>query len=215
MHDAALELSSDDPPTTNQAKAKQTVAQKPLKTRSWTVAVTGRDAHDCIHFKHGEPSSKWAYRNPEGELIGYVARYDTVDGRMQYCPWTPNGNLWQPKKWTGIQPLFGMDILAQRPNDTVLICEGENAADAARKICGEDYVCITWPGGAEVTPNASIPGQRNAQTSAGQLQAFRLEQCLEHQQGAGQKLLCPAMEPSRAPKRKRRASMRWCSAGAG
>jgi hypothetical protein len=148
MHDAAMELCNNNPPTTNSAKVNQAVIQTPPKTRNWTVAAKGRDDHDCIHFKHGEPSSKWAYKNANGELIGYVARYDTLGGRKQYCPWTPNGKLWQPKKWIGIQPLYGMDILAHRPTDTVLICEGEKAADAARRICGDEYVCITWLGGA-------------------------------------------------------------------
>jgi hypothetical protein len=158
MHDAALELSNDDPPTTNQAKVERVIEQTPRKTRNWAVAAIGGDAHDCTHFKHGEPSSKWAYKNAEGELIGYVARYDTVDGRKQYCPWTPNGKSWQAKKWIGIQPLYGMDILAQRPTVRVLICEGEKATDAARKICGEDYVCITWPGGASSYKDADWAG---------------------------------------------------------
>jgi putative DNA primase/helicase len=148
QHNAALELCGDNPPSTNSVKVGRVVAQTPPKTRNWTVAETGTEIFDCGHSSHGEPSSKWAYNNSEGELIGYVARYDKEGERKQFCPWTPNGHLWKAKKWDGVQPLYGMDLLAQRPTDPVLICEGEKAADAARTICGEEYVCITWPGGA-------------------------------------------------------------------
>lgn len=46
------------------------------------------------------------------------------------------------------RPLYGLDLLASRPDAPVIIVEGEKAADAGR-IRFPGYVVVTWPGGAQ------------------------------------------------------------------
>lgn len=43
--------------------------------------------------------------------------------------------------------MYGLDRLPQKPDATVIICEGEKATDAATKLF-PDYVAITSPNGA-------------------------------------------------------------------
>ena len=54
---------------------------------------------------------------------------------------------WRMRKWDAQSPLYGLDRLCARKDDTVIICEGCKAADAADIIDG--YVGMTWRGGAE------------------------------------------------------------------
>ena len=51
------------------------------------------------------------------------------------------------------RPLYNLVGLAQRPNDPVLVVEGEKTAVAASEVI-EDYVAITWPGGCEAVSRA-------------------------------------------------------------
>ena len=162
QHEAAKELSNDAPPRVR-AWVPDTIKPTPIKTRSWQVPANWKQSHDCVHHAYGRPSNTWAYTNESGALIGYVARYDTPGGKKQFCPWTFIGHDWQAKKWPSYQPLYGMDILSARPHDPVLVVEGEKACDAARRICGDEYVCITWPGGANAYdgPDWSMVKGRN------------------------------------------------------
>lgn len=154
QHDAAMDLSSDAPPTRDSVETPRAAATALPKTRNWLPAAPDQSSHDCAHHAHGKPSCTWPYHDPEGQLIGYVARYDPEGQRKQFCPWTTDAKGWLAKKWIGIQPLYGMDLLAARPGAPVLLVEGEKACDAARLICGEEYVCITWPGGASAYRDA-------------------------------------------------------------
>lgn len=101
----------------------------------------------CVHFKHGRPSRVWTYLTAAGLLAGYVARYDTPSGK-EIIPWTHDGEQWRAGQWQAPRPLYGLELLQQRPNAPVAITEGEKAADAARQLL-PDYVVVTWPGGAQ------------------------------------------------------------------
>jgi len=151
QHDAAMELSNGNPPSSprNAAPAPAKPAPAPApKTRDWKAVTPWARLHPCVHFVHGKPSNKWPYLSEDGKLIGYIARYDKPGAKKEFCPWTWDGTKWQAKKWVGLQPLYGMDLLARRIKDPILLVEGEKACEAARKICGDEYVCVTWPGGA-------------------------------------------------------------------
>lgn len=102
---------------------------------------------DCVHPYLGPPSARWTYSNGNGEVLGYVARYDPEGGRKQIVPWTYDGSAWGMGQWHDPRPLYGLPELSERPDAPVLIVEGEKAADAASKFAGP-YVVITWPGGA-------------------------------------------------------------------
>lgn len=100
------------------------------------------------HPSHGTPSYRWDYRDASGAILGVVARFDLGNGRKEVLPqiFTSRGWLWKsfPKpRW-----LYGLDELALRPDDPVMVVEGEPAADAARRLL-PDYVVVTWPGGCK------------------------------------------------------------------
>lgn len=101
----------------------------------------------CRHRKYKEPVRIWTYRDGEGRLLGYVARYDPPGIRKQFVPWTWADGQWGAGGWPEPHPLYGLDDLAKRTAEPVLVVEGEKAADAARKLAAH-YVVITWPFGA-------------------------------------------------------------------
>lgn len=102
----------------------------------------------------GSPSGLWTYRDADGKLLFYIARYEPDDGgRKIYRPWSWDriSESWMAKMWPSPRPLYGLEILRESTDKPVLIVEGEKACDAARKICGHIYNCISWPCGANAT----------------------------------------------------------------
>lgn len=105
----------------------------------------------CFHYKHGKASRIWTYKDQAGRLLGHIARYD-VDGGKEIIPWTfaleAKGTKWGMGQWPAPRPLYGLDLLALRRDDPVLIVEGEKAADAARELA-LSYAVVTSPGGSK------------------------------------------------------------------
>ena len=98
--------------------------------------------------KHGTPSLFWEYKDAAGDLLKYVARFDLPDGSKQILPLTPDGNGgWAWKGLPEPRPLYGLNKLATNPTASVLVCEGEKAADAAQTLFPM-HVCTTSPNGA-------------------------------------------------------------------
>ncbi len=122
--------------------------------------------------------SYWAYRNENNETIGYVVRYEDQDGNKQILPFFKRNNgKWQagiPENLKEKRPLYRLDALQKDTNKTVVITEGEKAADAAQRLLGSDFICTTSLGGAQaasktnwspikgrkviIWPDADIPG---------------------------------------------------------
>ncbi|MGD9638866.1 MAG: DUF3631 domain-containing protein [Alphaproteobacteria bacterium] len=108
-----------------------------------------------------EPKSIYAYKNAKNELIGYIARYETVNGSTQktfrpftYCKLENGKTAWQIKGFPESRPLYGEELLEQRKGDNILIVEGEKTADSARLLF-PDYVVLTWAGGANAISKAN------------------------------------------------------------
>lgn len=105
---------------------------------------------DMKHFAHGSPSASWAYRNARGDILFYVARYDTSSGK-EIVPWSVcqqgKKRQWRQKGHPTPRPLYNLHHLTDFPNKPVLIVEGEKCADAASAIL-PGYVVTTWPNGA-------------------------------------------------------------------
>ncbi len=105
------------------------------------------------HRDYAEPSAVWFYRNANNEILFAIARYDVMVSKgefgKQIFPWTWNKKgYWNCKGWPAPRPLFGLELLAQRPDAPVLICEGEKACMAARELGGHAYIVVTWPNGS-------------------------------------------------------------------
>jgi putative DNA primase/helicase len=107
----------------------------------------------CVHPRFGQPSHRWTYFDGNGEVLGYVARYDPPGERKQIIPWTWDGDAWGMGQWPAPRPLYGLQELEARPEAAVLVVEGEKAADAARRFAAP-YAVVTWPAGAMAVDKA-------------------------------------------------------------
>lgn len=114
--------------------------------------------HEPPAFKlSGVQATKyWAYKNQDGLVIFYIARFDMVDVETrkpckEFRPYTWIGGTWKNKAFPSPRPLYGLEFLNQFPDRPILIVEGEKCVDAARTILGHVYNVITWPGGSNAT----------------------------------------------------------------
>ena len=100
----------------------------------------------------GQETMRFAYRDQDNRLLGYVIRLEDHEGNKQTLPLTycENGKGQASWKWKGfgeITPLYGLDRLASKDKAPVLLVEGEKAADAAQKLFPEMAV-LSWVGGS-------------------------------------------------------------------
>ena len=112
------------------------------------------------NFRHpafGMPSRTWAYRDAAGRVLGHIARYDPQEGRKEIMPltvWEENGKArWRWKTWPRQRPLYGLDRLTEQPDASVILAEGEKAADAAQRVFTSSVV-VTSPGGSKAAKAA-------------------------------------------------------------
>lgn len=131
--------------------------QRPAKPQRQVITPVPSEAADCDcrHPIYGDPSARWTYFDGDGNVLGYVARYDPPGERKQIVPWTFSTDGWGMGQWPVPRPLYRLQELEARPEDPVLICEGEKAADAAAGLIGSPYVAVTWPGGAQALGRAN------------------------------------------------------------
>lgn len=142
------------------------------------------------HRALGKPSAIWPYRDGQGALLGYIARFEEAGGGKAFRPLvlfrhiTSGAMAWRWEGWPTPRPLYGLDRLAARPLAPVVICEGEKAADAAAELLS-DHVAVTSPNGSKsagkadwgvlagrrvtIWPDADAPGQAYAEAVAGLL----------------------------------------------
>lgn len=115
------------------------------------------------HKKFGKPSAVWPYRDKDGRVLLYVARFDPPGIRKQVLPrsWCehPDGSArWTWRGITGAskRPLYGLDRLAAMPDAPVLIVEGEKAADAGQALLGPEWAVVAWLGGSETADRVNV-----------------------------------------------------------
>lgn len=108
----------------------------------------GRPTPTMIHSKFGKPTMAWPYRDENGDVMLYIARYDPVGGKKQIIPWSwsPKISRFSMKGWPPPRPLYGLELLKGNTRP-VMIVEGEKSADAARTLIGHLYCVLTWCGG--------------------------------------------------------------------
>ncbi|USU03900.1 DUF5906 domain-containing protein [Sphingomonadaceae bacterium OTU29LAMAA1] len=101
----------------------------------------------------GYQVTAFSYRSSAGELIQAVLRFDHPSERkeirqLRYCGrFDGKGPVFWMTAVEAPRPLYGLDLLAKRPNDPVLVVEGEKTADAAGALF-PDHVAVTWMNGA-------------------------------------------------------------------
>src|SRR5215471_8136583 len=163
----------------------------PKKDREWTPFVpVPADAPPppTRHPTLGQPTETHTYRSADGEINGYVLRFDHAGGKefrpLTYCR-HPGGVFreWRWTTWRKPRPLFNADKLHTRRAAPVLIVEGEKSCHAAERLA-PGFVCITSPGGSKaaaqadwsplkgqeviIWPDADDPGQQYAAAVAKQ-----------------------------------------------
>lgn len=112
------------------------------------------------HSRRGKPSAQWTYRDAEGAVLFHIARFDAPDGGKDVMPlalWRDTkGTLrWRWKAIPAPRPLYALDRLAAAPAATVLVTEGEKAADAAQALVEPlGWIVTTSPGGARAAEKA-------------------------------------------------------------
>lgn len=108
-----------------------------------------------------EATSRFAYRDAAGELIGYTYRFNLPGGGkdvmpQSWCVNTKTGEMqWRWLSFGKPRPLYGLDKLAAHPGAQVMVVEGEKTADAAQAlyeaagISRDKLVTVAWPGGGK------------------------------------------------------------------
>jgi uncharacterized protein (DUF927 family) len=137
--------------------------QKATKTDLTPVLPVPDDAPepDFRHYRFGNPVAHWAYRDHQGRVLGYVARFETAKGKqvlpLTYCQIPGGKQAWRWKSFPVPRPLYCLDQLAlAKPDAPVLIVEGEKTADAAQRLF-PGAVVMTWPGGGKAVGKADFP----------------------------------------------------------
>lgn len=144
-----------DPSTIKEAKPKEPNPWVPVVPVP-SNAEQAPDAHPHRRF----PAARWEYRDANGQLLGYVCRFNTSDGDKETIPLTYCRNEktgkheWRWKSWPeGERPLYGLDRLAEAdPKAYVILVEGEKCADAA--LGQTKGVPMSWPGGSNAVEKA-------------------------------------------------------------
>ena len=114
----------------------------------YNFVSTASTQPDLTHYKHGCPTHSWPYHDPQGNIIGYVSRYDTPEGK-QFAPHSLIDGKWQMKHLPVPRPLYNLPALNNHADRHVLVCEGEKAATAAQALVGDRYAVVSWPCGAK------------------------------------------------------------------
>ena len=105
-------------------------------------------------FPHlGTVTARYPYRNEEGQLLGYILRWDQLGGSKEIRPCVLIMNkigvmAWKFGGFPVPRPLYNLDQLAARPSAPVLVVEGEKTADAAA-VLFPNYVVTTAMQGAQ------------------------------------------------------------------
>ncbi len=100
-----------------------------------------------------EADQYYPYANTHSTIVGYIVRWNTVEQengalKKEFRPFirASNKHEWQAKGFAYPRPLFQLDQLVKCPEKTVLICEGEKAALAARELFPEFVTTTTMQG---------------------------------------------------------------------
>jgi hypothetical protein len=118
-----------------------------------TFRTGGAGAIYALQNKGFQRGALHLYPDEEGNWIYGALRMDHLTEVKQVLPLRAtrvsglNPGL-EAKAIDAPRPLYGLDILASRPDAPVIVVEGEKAADAGR-IRFPDHVVVTWPGGAQ------------------------------------------------------------------
>lgn len=125
----------------------------PAPQQEWRQMIPESAPTSITHWENGQPSRVWAYHTAQGQLLGYVCRFDKENGAKDIIPYTYQSNGKTTRwKWKGFEeprPLYNLHIVASSdPKKTVVIVEGEKTADSLQERL-PSAVVTTWQGGSK------------------------------------------------------------------
>jgi putative DNA primase/helicase len=168
MGDAAREMARELGITLDERApaARKSAAPAPKREpdEHWTPFLPPEDAADPPLSGY---DGVWVYRDADGRRVGFVVRINASEKNPRKITfginwgrriWTPDRGTkkgvpqdvtgWHNKHPAEPLPLYGLELLAARPDAPVLVVEGEKACDAARAMFAE-HVCVSWMRGVE------------------------------------------------------------------
>ncbi len=157
LHLEALMIPISEEEAVQAVQATGKIKDVPEKTPIFPVPD---DAPPCNFMlpKLGKPAALYAYHMASGELLGYNARFETVNsdtGKREktilpvcFCNVKGGKRAWRSVGMPVPRPLYRLPELSKRGEATVLICEGEKTADAAQFLF-PDMVATTPMHGAK------------------------------------------------------------------
>ena len=130
-------------------------------------------------------TDRYAYRDLEGALLGFVVRFDAIGSGKHFLPLSAARQLDGGLTWAIKAPqtytLYGLEQLRRRPGADDVLVEGEKAANKGR-ILFPDKNVLSWRGGAgavekndfsplcgrnvTIIPDADEPGRKAAVLAA-------------------------------------------------
>jgi hypothetical protein len=112
-------------------------------------ATAGKAKAAAANLFGRPPDMFWPYRDAEGALVFCVARWNEGDDKKKIRPvsWI-EGEGWTFAHWADARPLYNLDKLVAQLDASVVVTEGEKAADAAARIFPKSIV-TTSSGGAK------------------------------------------------------------------
>jgi len=119
------------------------------------VRLNGKARDDeppLVHPTLGQSSATWDYYSDDGRHVGRVLRFETPDGKT-IRPASFDGTRWHWRAMPEPRPIYRLRDLLRRTTGTVIVTEGEKAADAAQKLFPA-HVAVTWVGGAKAACGA-------------------------------------------------------------
>lgn len=129
--------------------------QPPSSTQDEGVAIPipPHAGNAPCHKPLGRPSTAWAYNTKDGKPLLIVCRFIDAEGNKQDRPLTyrqyADGKCkWAWKSIPEPRILFNLDKITSEPTKTILVCEGEKAAEAASSLFPE-FTVTTSPNGAK------------------------------------------------------------------
>ena len=162
-----LRLSAEEyqsKPAPSKSSAPEWIAIQPIPTEAMNKCP-------AKHRQHGAPSKVWIYRDSQGQPLMALYRFDLgldEDGKSKkvFAPltWCQNSDNQSTQwRWQGLpepRPLLRLHELSLQAEATVVLCEGEKAADAAAELF-PNYVATCWPNGSNAWHKADLSPLKN------------------------------------------------------
>ncbi len=141
-----------------EAAVKQTTQEKqwipiypvPLDKQNPDLKLDKNLSYQLTQHNRSEVA-RYPYKDAGGNLLGYAVRLENKQGEnvvlpLTYCQDEKGMQQWRWQGFGSDRPLYGLERLAQYPDKSVLIVEGEKTADHVQSLF-PDRVVISWPGG--------------------------------------------------------------------